>query len=506
MPSAATPSPRRATRTSLRDRLRARAGSEDGFTLIEVIVSALIVILISVGVAQGLIAGAHMSGYQQHKSQADEIAQQDQERLRGLSAKQLANLVTAETYTVTLSGEKYTVTSQASLLSTSGTTACTTSGSGAVAYYRTVSTVSWGEVSGNTTVTEDSVITPPISGALLVQVADQTGAALPGATVSAVGQSGVDNESGTTDSNGCVILTGLTADTYNLSITDTGYVDENGNTTLTDTATVTDSGTARPTNTTEVMGPAGTVTANFSTVAYTTDTGTTPGTLSSASSPAAPQYADDLSWYGQGGTQQMSTDSTVAGASTGSATLTASNLFPFYFAGPPGNYTNNYHVWAGNCLQEEPPSGYDTATVLPSSSQTMTVQEPGLLLYVSYNNGTTTTRISPAHVKLYFASSTGTTCSDTWTEQIRSTAATSTNGVLAYPGVPYATTTTTGSTASASGLKGTLSTCVDYNVGGSTGYRSTTANIASGLSMTAPNTMSLTITKTGSPSASGTCP
>ena len=86
------------------------------------------------------------------------------------------------------------------------------------------------------------------------------------------------------------------------------------------------------------------------------------------------------------------------------------------------------------------------------------------------------------------------------------TGATSTNGVLAYPGIPYASNVTTGATASASAQTGTLSACVDYNVGGVTGYRRNTVAIPLPLSMTAPNPLSITITKTGSPSASGTCP
>ncbi len=485
MPSVETPSPRRATRTSLRERLRARVGEEAGFSLIEVLASAVIVILLSVAVAQGLIAGAHLSGYQQHKSQADEIAQRDQERLRGLSAKQLGNLATSETYPVSAGGTVFTVTSQASLLSTSGSTSCTTAGSGAVAYYHTVSTVSWGSVSGTQSVTEDSIITPPISGALLVKALDQTGAALPGVNVTATGQSGTDTESGITDSNGCVIETGLTADTYNLSLTDTGYVTYNGASPLTDSATVTDSGTATPTNAPEVLGQAGSMSATFWTNAYTS--GTTVGPLSG-------QVAADADTYGSGGTASMSTYDTMTAAS-GNTTFTASNLFPFYFSGPPGSYTGNYRVWAGSCLQEEPPTAYDSATVLPGGAATPTVQEPALNLDVLYNNGTTTSRVAPGHVKVFFASGSGTACSDTWNEAISATAATSTNGALASPGVPYASSTTSGSTASASGQTGTLSVCADYNTTGAT-YHKTTVQLPSGMSFSAPTAQSVTVYKT----------
>ena len=476
------------------------AGAQAGFTLIEVMASALIVVLISVAVAQGLISGAHLSGYQQHKTQADEVAQRDQERLRGMSSKQMDDLSTPQTYSVALGGTTYTVTSTANLLSSGGTTACTTAGGGAVAYYRTVSTVNWSAVNGGQSVTEDSVITPPISGSLLVPVNTETGATLPGATVTATGTSpSHDQESGTTDSNGCVIMTGLKPDTYNITVTSPGYVAYNGNSTLSDTATVTASGTARPTNSPEVMGQAGSVATTFSTIAYPTDTSTTPTTI-------AGQYATNLSDFGSGGTVSMSAYETSSASATWATGFTTPTLFPFYFSGPPGNYTNNYGVWAGGCLQERPPTGYDTTTVNPGVNSSMTAQEPGLILTVSYNSGGSTTRVLPADAKVYFASTSGTTCTDTWTEPIRPTGATSTNGVLAYPGIPYASNLTTGATASASAQTGTLSACVDYNVGGGTGYRRNTVAIPMPVSMTAPNPLSITITKTGSPSASGTCP
>src|SRR5947209_17237596 len=103
---------------TLVDRLAAGLSSPAGFTLIEIMATALVVILIAAGVAQGLVSGAHLSGFEQHRSQANAIAEQDQERLRGLSAKQLNGLSTAQSYTVPLNGTTYTVTSQATLEST----------------------------------------------------------------------------------------------------------------------------------------------------------------------------------------------------------------------------------------------------------------------------------------------------------------------------------------------------------------------------------------------------
>jgi hypothetical protein len=299
-------------------------------------------------------------------------------------------------------------------------------------------------------------------------------------------------------------MTGLKPDTYAVTVTNPGYVGYNGNATVSDTATVTASGTARPTTSPEVLGQAGSVAATFSTAAYTTDTGTTVGAIGG-------QYATNLGWYGSGGTASMSASKFSSGSSTWANAFTATSLFPFYFSGPPGNYTGNYRLWDGSCVQEQPPTGYDATTVQPGVNSSMTVQEPALNLAVSYNNGLTTTRVTPADVKVAFASTSGTACGETIVEPIRgmpgnpTLAATSTNGVLAYPGVPYASNASTGATASASGQTGTLTACVDYNVGGATGFRKTTAAVPLPLSLTAPNAMAITVTKTGAPSVSGTC-
>jgi prepilin-type N-terminal cleavage/methylation domain-containing protein len=61
-----------------------RARAQDGFTLVEILVSSLIIVLIAAGVAQALIASTHFSGSQREHSQADQVAQQDQERMKGM--------------------------------------------------------------------------------------------------------------------------------------------------------------------------------------------------------------------------------------------------------------------------------------------------------------------------------------------------------------------------------------------------------------------------------------
>ncbi|HSO99040.1 MAG TPA: prepilin-type N-terminal cleavage/methylation domain-containing protein, partial [Solirubrobacteraceae bacterium] len=200
-------------------RLQHSARDERGFSLIEVLVSAVLVAAISAATAVALISIGSASADQRHRSQGAQVAQQDQERLRGFSAEQLNGLNQART--ITLNTTPYTVTSTAQFLGASGTSSCT---SGTAAYYQIVSSVNWG-ANHRTPVVAESLVTPPAGGTLLVQTIDQTTAQLPGVGVVA---SGPDYDSGTTGSSGCTVLANLQPGNYNVTVSDPGYVDPMG--------------------------------------------------------------------------------------------------------------------------------------------------------------------------------------------------------------------------------------------------------------------------------------
>ncbi len=473
--------------------LRDRAADERGISLVEVLVSALIVALIATAVASALITGAQTDADQRYRSQAAELGQQDQERLKGLSALQLTDLAppNQETRTVTLNGIPYQITSTANFLNATGGSACGSTGAGAAAYYQVISQVTWG-INHRGPVTVESMITPPSGGTLLTDVEDQTGAPLSGVSVSATGP---DTASATTDSAGCAIFAGLDPGDYTLALTDAGYVDQDDDAAnpLNISATVTSTGTATPSGGNPIiLGNAGTFTANF-----TSNSGALTG-----------QQADAVSWYGAGTSDSMSiyknqgygasTPQTVPCASSSSPCSAGASipsagsikLFPFEFTGP--SYTNNYAVWAGPCRQEEPPAGTDNFSVAPGSGQTMAIQEPAMNVVVNYNG----TRVAPAHIKMAFTSSAGTACADNWSAAVAANAATSGTGSLASPGQPFATTATSGATASASGYTGTLSVCADYS-----NHKVTLSNLQN-TNFSAATLQTINIT---SASTSGTC-
>lgn len=447
---------------------RQALGSESGLTLIEVLVTALIVILLGSATATALISTSHASGDQRMRSQADALASQDQERLRGLSDEQLNGLDKKRTQNV--DGNDFTVRSVASFLDTTGGSSCT---SQAAASYKITSTVSWGESFSNrtdTSVTEESLLARPVTGDLLTQVNDETQQPLPGVTVAAKGPS---TQTGRSDDNGCVLFAGLTPGAYTVNLTDPGYVDPDGNASPpNNTANVTTSGVAKPAGYPFEMGLAGSITGTFTTSAG-------PG-----------GQADGISWLGSGALDAMSgfqSSPAAAAAPAPMTSLTTGPLFPFDVAkSGAGDYTNNYAVWAGRCAQQQPPAGTGRYSVIPGSvGQAQGVPEPLLALtsVTSTDAGGVTTVVKPDHVRLSFASRTGASCSDSWTPTLSSAATPATmpvTGWLAYPGQPYA-----------DGSAGTLSVCADYG-----GYASTLP--ATNTSFTAPNAVgTIAITRAG---------
>jgi prepilin-type N-terminal cleavage/methylation domain-containing protein len=485
---------------------RDRGRAEHGFTLIEVLISALIVTLIAGAVAGGLMANVRATADQHRRTAAQALVEQDQERLKGLSAEQLDNL--SQTYTTTLDTYRFTVTSQAWYLNSTTGASCTTSGGAGATYFKTISTVTWTNPSGvaQSLATDESVITPPAGGSLLAQFHDQTTAPLSGVAVAA---SGPDADAATSDGNGCVIFTGLPTGNYNLTYTDSGYVDPNGNASpIADTANVASTGIGTPSRGNPIeLGQGGGITASFG----IDQTGSTPVAFP----------APALAWYGSGGGYAMSNFrmNDPTGSSTSLSTLTVAGagpggLFPFASLNPT-SYTNNYQLWAGICRQEQPPAGIDAASVTPgliigppASSPSMSVTAPAIDVNVTYKPQTgSVQQVAPTDVKITFASTSGTNCGETWGPFKTTDAKQVVSNPLTYRyAAPFASSATTGSAASASGQTGQItSVCADYTTGGKT-YKYTYTPSSGGFSdqfgsATAVPTMPIQWTST----ASGAC-
>jgi Tfp pilus assembly protein PilV len=441
--------------------MRWRAADDAGFALIEILVSAVLVAFISAAVADALISSAHLSGTERQRSQADQLVQQDQERLKGLSDQQLQGLT--QTRTVKLDGYTYTVTSSSTFEGTSGASTCS---SGSAAYFKVASTVT-GQPTG--TVTDESIIRRTVDGGLRVQVDDQTGVnPLSGAQVNATGPS---TATGNTDANGCFVFTGMSPGNYNVGVAAAGYVDKDGNSSPPSiSATVAATGIA-PTNVTPlVIGQGGSIAASF---------------VTNTAANALPVSGYYLSYFGSLGSSKMSSPPPPlgTGAPVTSIQTATSHLFPFTtLSGSTYTYTGNYQVWAGKCASEQPlspPPGIDVATVAPGSAVAATVGEPALEAAITGNT-------APLDVKITYSDG---TCTDVWSP-VASAGTDAANGsALVFPG-PFASNAAKGDPASnVPGVASSLTFCVDYKSGTSTWRKKTVTGITN-TSFTAPTVLS----------------
>jgi Tfp pilus assembly protein PilV len=418
--------------------MRWRVAQDDGFALIEILVSAILVAFISAAVADALISSAHLSGTERQRSQADQLVQQDQERLKGLSDQQLQGL--SQTRTVALDGYTYTVTSNSTFEGTSGASTCT---SGSAAYFKVSSTVT-GQPTG--TITDESIIRRTVDGGLRVQVDDESATnPLSGVPVKATGPS---TATGTTDANGCFVFTGINPGNYSVAVTAAGYVDKDGNSTPPNiNATVAATGIAPTSNTPLVIGKGGSITASFA-------TSTTSQTF------AVPGYY--LSYFGSLGSSKMTASSVVLGSGVPASSIAtaASHLFPFTTKqGSTYSYAGNYQVWAGKCTSEQPlspPPGLDVASVNPGAAVAATVGEPAIEAAIT-GNGTT-----PLDVKMTYSDG---TCTDVWSPVAAVGPDPANGGALVFP-APFASNAANGDPASnVLGVASSVTVCVDYKSG-----------------------------------------
>jgi Tfp pilus assembly protein PilV len=208
----------RAARRSVaaaRDRLEPARG-QDGFLLVEVIVSALLVGLIVIGTFNGFDVAERFSTAERQHEQAALIAAASQEQLRSEPASILASLkLVPHTYTQTVQGTKYTVMQSAELQPAAKASGgvCNSSRQAGNAY-RITSTVSWHlqEETQRPPVSSSALITPPIGSSLEVDLLTAPGATtgVSGVTVAIKykpqGTSGTATQSQTTGSEGCVLF------------------------------------------------------------------------------------------------------------------------------------------------------------------------------------------------------------------------------------------------------------------------------------------------------------
>ncbi len=217
---------------------------EHGFGLIEVLISCLLVATIAIGTFTGFDVTNKVTADQRARAQADTIAQQWEERLRGVQTSDIAALqksfcvndegvevastVPCPASVTGYTGTIFTVETTGKFVSdTSGAGSCSKE-SGSADYIQTTTQVTWPGIGSGKPVSETSIVTPPVSGQLLVQ--DYNGPTpVPGVNVTAVGpEPATTSKTLATGPSGCALFTTLEAGTYAVGVNQVGYVEKDG--------------------------------------------------------------------------------------------------------------------------------------------------------------------------------------------------------------------------------------------------------------------------------------
>jgi hypothetical protein len=396
------------------DLVRARARTQDGSFLVEAMVSAMIIVMVGLGVMKTLDRGTRLGGEQKVQAVAGNVAQSEIERIRGMPVSQQSNL--RDERTATVGGVTYSISSRANWVNdTSGDATCTTTGARAD-YMKLETVVTWPGMSGRKPVTLESLISPGVrafnsdQGSLAVKISDRNGDGVAGVLR---GLSGGASDSDTTNDSGCVMWGYLpSAASYTLSFSrPPDYVRPDGSQSVSAPVAVVGGQTS---NYELQFDRGGRINAQFVTKR------TTNGTLF-ASNPQKAHVTNAAS-----GAVSSDFDVTSGGG-------TSDLLFPFA--------NNAYTIHADSCALTEVPTTVPTpvpappfgpaapsavsALVEPGTTTSKTVQLPALNLKVRSNG------VFKAGLKLRVT----TPCGTVYDRETIST------GEIDDPGFPYASTT-----------------------------------------------------------------
>jgi Tfp pilus assembly protein PilV len=360
--------------------------AQEGLTLIEVLISSMLVALIAVGTLTGFATAGKTTAEAGTHSQATVCAQQDEERLRGMNSEALANLG-SQTSTEAencqcvesvsgawrycpssnLAGESYkgTVFTLSTSVtphteSSSGAAETCTVESGTISYLRTTTQVKWSGLGERHAVSQSSIVTTPLAAALEIKVHTENLEPVSGAEVTMT--SNGTNFTQTTGSLGCVIFGYVNSNSVEVKVQKTGWVEPDGNATPSKTISV----SADTTTTKEfILNQAGSITAEFEFKGAKVEGDTF------------------VAHHSMGTSTEFDQEGTLGSYTT--KVTTPSTLYPFVTLGTPAT-SSPYLVYAGDCEANNPETVTSKA-VVPAKAQV----EPG---------GTTSVKVPVAPIKI----------------------------------------------------------------------------------------------------------
>ena len=222
------------------DHVRRRAASDEGVALLEVVVSAAVLVLVVMGVLAAMDSVTSTAGANKSRTVAATLAERDQERLRGMRTLDVDEM-RLEPYIVPVGGIPYTVTSRAEWVQDASGEAVScgmTSSQGS--YMRITSSVSSPRTGGAVKpVVLSSIVAPQVGatsqGSLSVVVRNAAGDPVQGLNVTVVSAARTE----VTNAAGCAVFGQLDAGNHTVGLNLGGWVDRNGNQAASQSASVT---------------------------------------------------------------------------------------------------------------------------------------------------------------------------------------------------------------------------------------------------------------------------
>jgi hypothetical protein len=309
-------------------RARGKVAAEDGFAMMEVLVSAAVLVLVVLGILAGLDAVSRAAGGNQARTVAATLAELDQERLRSLPTGDLDKLDELESSTRQVKVEKvdYTIKSEATWVTdTTGTEISCSLVPGEGAYLRITSTVT-SPMTGAAVkpVVLSSIVAPrPGKGTLTAMVKRAAGTPVPGMGVQAVGPTPATKQ---TNKEGCAVFDESEAGSYVLKLNTSGWVDRDGITATEKGATVS--------------------AGNLTTVEMLYDQKSSINVAVKTKRPGAGTELSDRSTGVIAAHTGMSTGfKLVSAAAPGASSFLFDPMFPF---------TTPYQLYSGSCIGNDP--------------------------------------------------------------------------------------------------------------------------------------------------------
>jgi type II secretory pathway pseudopilin PulG len=385
---------------------RRRLHAQNGFALIEVVVSAALLMVVSGGVLAGIEGPSSISARNDVRSQASSLAQQDQERLRGMTFTSLTGYTA--TTPVTVGNVTYSRYSSAIWVrdnndpDSCNTQANSTSGD----YLKITSRVT--PPGGAKYVQLDSLLAAPpgasvTKGTLAVQITDQANAPVVGQNVSI---SGPANMTVPTNEVGCAVFGLVDQGNYTITFSRAGWVDTSATNAVTRSTSVTAGST---TIVTHQYAQSGRINVSVDTKV---------GAAAAVASPAKAVMVANA-----GVPSGTLTFPAPANPSQGSSSFTL-DVFPF----PTG-----YGVWAGTCAAGNPTLyglSAITASPAPGGTVNVTVRQPSIT--VTAATGVPSLGTYPTQPNEHFVfTSTDAGCGE---KRVQIAGA---GGIEPYPGMPY---------------------------------------------------------------------